>query len=464
MNELIYNGKHSRDFGIYISGSGTFNSPERDAETISIPGKNGALEVSHNRFKNIAVEYPAFIVNKFKDSAAAARAWLLAASGYHRLEDTYHSEYFRLGRFTGPLDFDMKFLNRAGECKLQFDCKPQRFLKSGEEPITVANVRKTATGNPVSIKPNANGIKSAKLYGKTNQPGTGDPSPTNIRPISGVGEYRSNGYYTDIAVTTNGVPKTYTIGPMSAPLYDGDKLTWSGGSTVEVVRAKQSLVFNGTENWIVNDVAAIPGGHRFDCDNYNYPDAKSNIGLVCSHYKADVGKSNCVWLNHTVGSFGVRIGGLFADLSSFKSYLASTTVTIVYERATPTTETVPISEPITNAAGTVTLSAENTLDVVYEMLENGFIYNPTEFTALPLIRVYGTAPGTLTVGNTIVQINAISEYVDIDCELQDAFKGSINCNGNVYAPDFPALSPGGTGINFSGGITKIEIKPRWWTV
>lgn len=469
MNELIYNGKNSRDFGIYISGEGTFNSPERDAETISIPGKNGDLEVSHNRFKNISVEYPAFIVRNFKDNAAAARAWLLAASGYHRLEDTYHSEYFRLGRFTGPLDFDMKFLNRAGEFKLQFDCKPQRFLKSGEEIITTQVATKTISGNPITVSANANGIKSVKLHGKTTQSGTGDPSPTNIRPISGVGAYRSNGYYTDIVVTTNGVPKTYTIGPMSAPLFDGDVLTWSGGSTVEVVRENKYLVLNGTENWIVNDIITISGGHRFDCNYYNYPDAKYGTGLVCSHYTTGVGKSNCVWLNNTAGRFGVRIGGPFADLSSFKSYLAAehaagTPVTIVYERATPTTETVPISEPITNAAGNVTISAENTVDVTYEALENGCIYNPTDFTALPLIRVYGTAPGTLTVGNTIVQIKSVDEYVDLDCELQDAFKGSANCNGNVYAPDFPTLPPGGTGISFSGGITKIEIKPRWWTV
>lgn len=330
------------------------------------------------------------------------------------------------------------------------------------------------TGNPITFTTNReNTISSLVLNGKTNQPGTGDPSPTNIRPIYGVGQYdkkividginvkitQMNGqtaaqnrfglYVSDKALGTLNLMSTYlktgaanepeyifvrntstfievsflkerceyslvavnsyfaahpltvyyqstsyatatqvycgfsvtdangyhgyAAGPM-APLYDGDKLTWSGGSTVEVVRAKQSLVFNGTENWIVNDVAAIPGGHRFDCDNYNYPDAKSNIGLVCSHYKADVGKSNCVWLNPTVGSFGVRIGGLFADLSSFKSYLAAehaagTPVTIVYERATPTTETVPISEPITNAEGTVTVSAENTMNVTYFQLE-----------------------------------------------------------------------------------------------
>ena len=30
----------------------------------------------------------------------------------------------------------MRFLNKSGECSITFDCKPQRFLKSGEMVIT----------------------------------------------------------------------------------------------------------------------------------------------------------------------------------------------------------------------------------------------------------------------------------------------------------------------------------------
>lgn len=103
-------------------------------------------------------------------------------------------------------------------------------------------------------------------------------------------------------------------------------------------------------------------------------------------------------------------------------------------------------------------------ETIVTMSVAGEIYNPTAFPAAPVIRVYGTSAGTLMVGNTVVQIKSINEYVDLDCELQDAFKGITNCNGNVYAPNFPELPPGITRISFSGGITKIEIKPRWWQV
>lgn len=88
--------------------------------------------------------------------------------------------------------------------------------------------------------------------------------------------------------------------------------------------------------------------------------------------------------------------------------------------------------------------------------------NPTLYPALPLIRVYGTS-GTLYVGNTIVQLKTIDGYVDLDSETQNAYKGTVNCNPNIYAPDFPQLI-GETGIRWEGSIDKVEITPRWWTI
>lgn len=130
---FTFDGKSSRDFGLVISGSQTFGAPERDVEQVEIPGRNGALTISRNRFKNITVSYPAFIRRGFSKNAAALRAWLLGGDGYRRLEDTYHPDSFRVAQYTGPLDFEMGFLNRTGEFTLSFNCKPQRFLKSGEQ-------------------------------------------------------------------------------------------------------------------------------------------------------------------------------------------------------------------------------------------------------------------------------------------------------------------------------------------
>ena len=229
---LIYDGKSSKDFGLYISGSGTFNAPQRDIELVEVPGRNGTLTIDKQRFQNITIEYPAFIREKFRTYTDAAREWLLAVPGYRRLEDSYHPDEYRMARFTGPLDFETRVLNRSGECTLSFDCAPQRFLKSGEIPHTLT--------------------------------------------------------------------------------------------------------------------------------------------------------------------------------------------------------------------------------------EAGDFVNPSAFEAKPFIRVYGTA-GSLGVGSVTMEISEIDEYIDIDCDTQNAYKGAVNCN-NKISSIFPVLSAGKTGITFSGGITKVEIIPRWWTI
>lgn len=230
---LIYDGECSKDYGLYVSGGGTFNAPERDVELVDVPGKNGSLVLDNGRFKNITVTYPAFIRHKFKDLSGAAREWLLRTAGYVRLEDSYNTEYYRLARFGGPLDFDTRVLNRSGECSLSFDCKPQRFLIEGDFAIDVSN--------------------------------------------------------------------------------------------------------------------------------------------------------------------GMQL------------------------------------------------------------------FNPSPFPALPIIRVYG-ASGTLMVGDVIIQISDIPEYMDIDCELMNAYKGTVNCNSKINASRFPTLPAGQTGIAYEGNIEHVKIKPRWWTI
>ncbi len=228
-----FDGKCSENFGIYISGGQTFGAPEKDVESIEIPGRNGNLTISRNRFKNITVSYPAFIREKFYENTKSARAWLLGSDGYCRLEDTYHPDYFRMAQFIGPLDFETRFLNYSGETTLSFDCKPQRWKKDGE--------RATRYTQPV------------KLYN------------------------------------------------------DG-------------------------------------------------------------------------------------------------------------------------------------------------------------FPALPLIKVFGSSSGRLYVGSYTVEIQSLDEYVILDSDLQNAYKGTLNKNNTISAPEFPVLQPGENTVSWDGGITSVEVSPRWWTI
>ena len=138
LNHLTYDGVDSSDFGVFISGEGVFDAPARRGEMISIPGRNGSLFMDEGVFENITVEYPAFIgtgyEELFRTKLGDLRSALSSRGNYKRLTDTYHPDEFRLGVFREGLEVDPQHITRAGGFTMKFDCKPQRFLVSGETP------------------------------------------------------------------------------------------------------------------------------------------------------------------------------------------------------------------------------------------------------------------------------------------------------------------------------------------
>ena len=141
LNHLTYDGVDSSDFGVFISGEGVFDAPARRGEMISIPGRNGSLFMDEGVFENITVEYPAFIgtgyEELFRTKLGNLRSALSSRGNYKRLTDTYHPDEFRLGVFREGLEVDPQHITRAGGFTMKFDCKPQRFLVSGEDPVVL---------------------------------------------------------------------------------------------------------------------------------------------------------------------------------------------------------------------------------------------------------------------------------------------------------------------------------------
>lgn len=135
-NWLTFDGVSLKDFGVYINGGGTFNAPARSREVISVPGRNGDLIIDNGRYENTDVVYHAFIYRDFSVNVEGLRNLLLSRTGYVRIEDTYHPDEFRMGVYTGNFQADVVDWLEAGEFDLTFNCKPQRFLKSGEDAIT----------------------------------------------------------------------------------------------------------------------------------------------------------------------------------------------------------------------------------------------------------------------------------------------------------------------------------------
>lgn len=93
---------------------------------------------------------------------------------------------------------------------------------------------------------------------------------------------------------------------------------------------------------------------------------------------------------------------------------------------------------------------------------NGSLLNQYGQISLPFITLYGQGAGSLTIGDCVVDVNALDGTLCLDSETQNAYNDSGNQNMNINAPVFPTLPDGEIQIAFSGGITKVEIVPRWW--
>ncbi len=185
MNILKINGQALE--GIYVDSAISFNKPAKRVSTYSVPGRNGDLVIDEGTFDNVLITYPVFEKNTFPTEFDDIVNELASLEGYQRIECSNDPTHYRLGRFVVPQNPIAKRLNRDGYWQLTFDCKPQRWLLSGEEDTEIdANPIDEYSGDIVSIDAVAlDEITELKANIVPVQSGTGDPSPTNIRPISG---------------------------------------------------------------------------------------------------------------------------------------------------------------------------------------------------------------------------------------------------------------------------------------
>lgn len=228
---LTFGDVNTKDFNIGIHGDDIYRSPARSIEKISVDGRNGDVIFDNGRFENVSIPYHCYLIKGFSRNIDAFRSKLKSKIGYQRLEDSFHPGEFRMAVYSGSFEPQVHGKAAAGEFDIEFDCKPQRWLKIGEKA-------------------------------------------------------------------------------------------------------------------------------------FNYTD-------------------------------------------------------------------------------------------------DGLIINPTEFEAKPLIRVYGS--GSFSINGTSLEIIRSDEYMDLDFENEEAFKGNTNCNLNVNIPVFPTLKPGKNNITLNG-VTKLEIIPRWFNI
>ena len=90
---------------------------------------------------------------------------------------------------------------------------------------------------------------------------------------------------------------------------------------------------------------------------------------------------------------------------------------------------------------------------------------PTSFESRPYIKLYGSGAVTLNISSpdstSLWTISAIDEYIEIDSELMNCFKGTVLKNDIVTGEGFPVLKPGENLIACAGNVQRLEVVPRW---
>lgn len=119
-------------YGVSYDGSQLFDTPDKDVTFFPIPGKNGDLSISNDRFNNIEISINCFIRTNFKENYSNLINFLASQEGYGRLETSTEDDIYREAAFVKGIQPDTGAFLKYGQFTLVFNCKPQKWLKSGE--------------------------------------------------------------------------------------------------------------------------------------------------------------------------------------------------------------------------------------------------------------------------------------------------------------------------------------------
>ena len=410
-NSITFGGVNSADYGIYIGGEGVFNAPERDVEMVSIPGRNGSFALDKGRFENITVKYSAFNFEPdlatFKANLDAFRNALCAQEGYQRLTDTFHTDEYRMATFISGLDIKPINYNTAAKFDIVFDCKPQRFLTSGETKRSVSS-------------------------------GSSITNPT-LFPASPLIECKGQGtiYIGGVPIVVSSVPIGDILLSNGAPF---SKSNMTAAQTAEMAK-------------ITLDVSNLNTGDNIHVSESNITYSVSLTsgltfsGVVVELESGESWSTKCAISTPTSAYFRTTV-----PAQNFKKGTAATKTYRYTQTWTAESGYVSSSRPIViqlkyDGANTITFSATT--------VSNEATYTYAISGAIGQVNGYST----IIVNNTF--------YIDL--EIGEAYfnSGSSYTSANYAVqipPKLPTLRPGASVITYSNTITNFKITPRWWKI
>lgn len=141
VSKFTYNGTASDSFNVRVSKYPDYEIPRRKVETVSVPGRSGDLILDTGAYANFKRKYEIYFNAKasgFHPAAHDVAMWLCSISGYARLEDSYDPDIYLMARVVDQERL-ANWMNYMGRTDVEFDCKPQRWLKTGEEEVSLTS-------------------------------------------------------------------------------------------------------------------------------------------------------------------------------------------------------------------------------------------------------------------------------------------------------------------------------------
>lgn len=410
---LTYGGISSSDYGIFISGEGVYNAPERNVELVSVPGRNGDLTIDKGSFANITIEYPCFTFAKsqaeFRRKVNDFKNALMSQVGYQKLADDYHPDDYRMALYINGLEVDPVHMGRAGSFTLQFICKPQRYLVIGEDQVTVSD---------------GDTLNNPTLY---------DAEP--LLMVEGYGDIEFNGYHINIENATMGRLLLVNRGSntLSFASVNNGRITKTFNSeqlqTADPITGSMTVTVTCQTGDGMTDTYEVVNDNEYATSSVKEYTTRRTGGI-----SYDVGMIAKITLPF---SYGVRHDDVElydTNYVQIKNILNSSDVALSF------------SMYVYHKGNTIAFGIDS-------------FTNNNNFELSALVEYSDV------IGQSSLSILGHPTY--IDCELGEAYKyvnGSlVGLNSYIdLGSDLPKLASGNNTFTIDNTITSLQVVPRWW--
>ena len=135
---FIYDGVDSRTLKIQLQREIVIDGAKPNVEKITIPGRNGTLDYWDGTYENREAVARCFILDS--DASwyfAQAQKWMQSLV-YKRLELSNEPDVYMMATIADGGDREI-LQDVLAPFKIRFDCKPQKFLKTGETALEITN-------------------------------------------------------------------------------------------------------------------------------------------------------------------------------------------------------------------------------------------------------------------------------------------------------------------------------------